>query len=782
MRTINLQPDPRILPMLGEINLSQERCLAELVDNSIDGFLMESEQEDSDCDPQVSVELPSANDQVELAQVMVRDNGPGMDITVLEKAVKAGWSGNNPIGNLGLFGMGFNIATARLGRVTQVWTTRSGDKQWQGIEIDFQKLIRDKSFETDLLTKPKIDENTSGTEIVIKKLKQEQAVWLSKPASRNKLRAFFSKIYSTMLRPPGRPIKFKLLLNGRIVKPKLHCVWGEDENRSVQTRKYGPVDAYQVINYLLPSKKFCLSCWTWLALDVDTCHACGEVEKVIVRERRVLGWLGILRYLSKTDFGIDFVRNGRKIEVQDRSLFQWEREGIVEDEYPIDDPRRRGRIVGEIHLDHCRVSYTKDRFDRDDLAWHELKTHLRGEGPLRPDKAAQLGYTQNTSPLFLLFQAFRRSTPSSRVAGAYNNLLVVKNNDVAVEYARKFDEGDSRFSSDTEWYRLVQEADEDLLSTGGGAKPHSTPTDGEVDEELDGVIDLEDDNDTENIPPSTEIDPQILSYRQELLASLSRDYVDDLTAMRFQIEAYSVDETHPKLVQISRPWYLERGPRGNYSFYVNREDVIFGDMFTALDALLAEISHNIALLNRDQVTPPDFSSVLGSLRAKYIEDNSINVDYLAQAANQELDIIAKHLVERFGPEDNMALFNELTANEQRIITSNMATNGVSDSQLVLTTGMFLEFSSPYTVLNFVERHPEIFFDDILWEMKFSSISFEDIDAKKIAQDSVLRNFTSFINDVIWLSNQSSTEMDEGDKNLVLRASVSLEMLQSYRHE
>jgi hypothetical protein len=30
----DLQPDPRILPMLGEINLSQWKCLAELVDNS----------------------------------------------------------------------------------------------------------------------------------------------------------------------------------------------------------------------------------------------------------------------------------------------------------------------------------------------------------------------------------------------------------------------------------------------------------------------------------------------------------------------------------------------------------------------------------------------------------------------------------------------------------------------------------------------------------------------------------------------------------------------------
>ena len=35
----DLRPDPRILPMLGEINLDQWQALAELVDNAVDGFL-----------------------------------------------------------------------------------------------------------------------------------------------------------------------------------------------------------------------------------------------------------------------------------------------------------------------------------------------------------------------------------------------------------------------------------------------------------------------------------------------------------------------------------------------------------------------------------------------------------------------------------------------------------------------------------------------------------------------------------------------------------------------
>jgi len=76
--------------------------------------------------------------------------------------------------------------------------------------------------------------------------------------------------------------------------------------------------------------------------------------------------------LTANDYGIDFIRHGRKIEIANKELFFWNDGQIVEEEYPIDDPRHRGRIVGEIHLDHCRVTYTNDRFDRNDPVWDEM--------------------------------------------------------------------------------------------------------------------------------------------------------------------------------------------------------------------------------------------------------------------------------------------------------------------------------------------------------------------------------------------------------------------------
>jgi hypothetical protein len=70
---------------------------------------------------------------------------------------------------------------------------------------------------------------------------------------------------------------------------------------------------------------------------------------------------------------------------------------------------------------------------------------------------------QNNTPLFLLFQAFRRSSPKPKVAGCYAKLLVVKDNAQAEEMAWKFYDGVSDFQPDTKWYELVEEEDRKLL-------------------------------------------------------------------------------------------------------------------------------------------------------------------------------------------------------------------------------------------------------------------------------------------------------------------------------
>jgi len=291
LKEFNLQPDPRILPMLGEINLLQWKCLAELIDNSIDGFLELKRLGTPIEDPEVGVTIPTTDTPT--AQVVVRDNGPGMPSERLEKAVSAGYSGNDPMSKLGLFGMGFNIATARLGTVTSVWTTRDGDSEWVGLKIDFEELLTQRHFRTKALSRPKADPSEHGTEVVIEKLKPGQRAWLSKPANKTKLIKELGRVYAAMLRANGNPITFKLKVNSKLVSGRQHCIWGGEGNpaRIVPTARWGDVEAYQQISKKLRDRPFCTKCWQWLSKLESVCPLCESKGTVVSRQRviRVFG-------------------------------------------------------------------------------------------------------------------------------------------------------------------------------------------------------------------------------------------------------------------------------------------------------------------------------------------------------------------------------------------------------------------------------------------------------------------------------------------------------------
>ncbi len=545
----DLQPDPRILPMLGEINLSQWKCLAELIDNSVDGFLEMIRGGQTLTHPEISVSVPTTDTAT--AKVTVRDNGPGMSREKLEMAVRAGWSGSDPTSNLGLFGMGFNIATARLGTVTTVWTTRENDAEWVGLRIDFDELRRQRHFKTPALTRPKIDPREHGTEVTVERLKPEQRQWFSKAANRSILKRELSRAYSAMLRQGGVPTMFRLLLNGTAVQGREHCIWGGESNptRTVTSSKFGPVSAFQAIDVNLADRPFCRKCWQWLPADEAACPSCLSDADVVQRHRSIRGWIGIQRYLSKTDFGIDLLRHGRKIEIANKDLFQWMDGDNAEPEYPIDDPRQRGRIVGELHLDHCRVTYTKDRFDRTDPAWEDMARAVRGDGPLRPDKAEEAGFGGNNSPLFKLFQVFRRSSPKPKVAGCYARLLLVPDNERAEEMAKKFHEGDPGFQTDAKWWELVEEADRQLLTPPGAGGAGGAGAGG-------GLEGFGPNPPAGGAGPAPAAPPAPPPSPETPIASLGGEYRSDSTNQRWDVQALEVLDSHPVLAATQKPWSL----------------------------------------------------------------------------------------------------------------------------------------------------------------------------------------------------------------------------------
>ena len=764
----DLSPHPRILPMLGEINLAPWRCLAELIDNSVDAFLSAHRAGAPIPRPEISISIPTTD--VAGAKLTVRDNGPGMTIERLEDAVRAGWTGNDPINNLGMFGMGFNIATARLGTLTRVWSTAEGHSEWVGLEIDFDALMRQRHFRTAVLRRPKLDPSERGTEISIERLKPEQRQWLSRSAHVSKIKKELGQAYSSMLRSNGRPIAFDLMINGQVVKGRDHCVWGDgDQERVVHTSRYGPVNAYQTIDLRLDDRLFCTSCWQWLATQEEVCPACNRRDTVTARARHVHGWLGVQRYLSATEYGIDLLRHGRKIEYGSRELFKWTGDSTAEEEeYPIDDPRHRGRLVGEIHMDHCRVTYTKDRFDRNDPAWDEMVNIVRGQGPLRPDKASGLGFGENRSPLSLLFQAFRRSTPKPKTAGCYARLLIVPNNELAEEMAKRFHAGDAEFRSDAKWWALVEEADRELLQTQqqqgntGGAIPGLVGGEGPDDQPL-----------VTPPSPSTTPPPPV----RTVIEALSREYRDEITNQKWDVRAYSVSHTDTALTGGRSPWALRATAAGVHEFFVNSSDPVFSSAtLTPLDALLAQLSW--AAMDFARGTNPDasFAAILADLRNRYGGASKLDPVVLSAEAMSTLGDISRSLAENLSREDATSLFGELPESDRDAILRRMARKAVSEPQRLLSEGRFLEFAPRRTFLNFFEAHPELFFDGRYWDEPFTSLDFGSASATEEARARIARNYFTLLLDAVWLAENEPAELADASRSRLLRAALALELL------
>lgn len=784
----NLTPHPRILAMLGEIVLPQWKCLAELVDNSIDSFLEAKRSGNPISNPHITITTPTAG--VVNPKISLRDNGPGMDAATLEQAAKAGWTSHDPIANLGLFGMGFNIATARLAQRTTIWTTRKNDPDWVGMAIDFEDLISNKKFSTDVLRKPKGDPDLSGTEIEITKIKPDQKEWFSRPANRSLLGKHLGRIYSAMLGPAGDPISFRLELNGNQVKARRHCAWGGPDNgeqRVVETARHGTVDAFQSFDKKLGDRPFCLRCWNWLPPNIDQCPSCQENGKVVPRERRVHGWLGLQRFLDESDYGIDFLRHGRKIETGNKDLFVYLEESTDAEvlEYPLDDPRGRGRIIGEIHLDHCSVPYTKDRFVREDAAWAEMVEIVRGRGPLRPEAAKTAGLGENNSPLFKLFQAFRRSSPHNKRSGGWAKLLVVPDNARAKNMYRNFEAGEADYQTDAKWWELAVQADLDAVTNsgggGGGGAGGTAGGDDDDDDDLSG-----------GKGPAGGSGPQPAGAggapaqpQRQPLPNLSQIYHDEITGQRFDVQAFAVGKDDPVLgsgelfdpvKDADTPWALKKAASGQWSFYVNLKHPAFQSAtMTPLDALLLQVTVNIVDFLRAQ-GPQPFARILSKLRARYAAASYLNPSVLSGDAMAQLVDIARSVVGRVDGTILRAFFEDLGPSHQGAVRMAMASRGVANPQGAIEDGTFLQYATPRTISDFVRSHPEVFFDGQYWDDQFSTLNYGSTAATDEARKGVTSYYASLLADAVWLAQQGSSGLETATRERLLRASLATTLL------
>jgi hypothetical protein len=541
---LDITPTPRILRTLGDIPFEVWQCLAELADNSLDAFRDNLKSGENNIDARLDIFWSKENTPPQEREVIIQDNGHGMSLTTLQNAARAGYSSNDPVNNLGLFGMGFNISTARLGEETIFLSTTKGATEWYGIVINFEELIVKGSFSARIIREEKDNILESGTKIIVRRLRD--GIYADLKNKETVIRKRLEVVYSDIIDKNN----IELRLQGKVLRSHKHCVWGA--SRFV-VYKGSKIYAVQEIDVDLGEAHFDRGKNRYLSeSEIDSLdEKLLSQESIIKRSRRLKGWIGIQRYSDTSDFGIDFIRNGRKILIGDKSLFGYENPdtGTRIMEYPIELASTiGGRIIGEIHVDYLIPTYQKNGFDTSNLAWKMTVDAIRGAGPILPKQRQALGYSgDNQSPLGILVNSYRRSDPGTKC-------LALKR-DVSRSFLIEFRKSNPDYQNDDKWYRALQEEDK---ARGGESEDTAIPVDQGVvpSDDLDSYLNPE----SKQISAATTVnttkpsiankETPITSEKSELMlrcekqVSLSGKFSYDPKKSGFEVTAWKLNSGH----------------------------------------------------------------------------------------------------------------------------------------------------------------------------------------------------------------------------------------------
>lgn len=708
---INVQPHPRLLSVLGDIEFAPWQCIAELVDNSFDEFLRTPTPKENFT---VWVTLPARSSSPKNGEVWVRDNGPGMSLDQLNNALRAGWTSNDRFGQLGLFGVGFNIATARLGQVAVVRTARAEDSDWTVVTVDLKALASGGHFNLPVSTEPKSFHGEHGTEIVIRNLKPEHHQTVSRGQA--KIKRILGDIYSYLLAEKG----FLLIVDGERIKPRLPCTWGRER---FVVRNNERVPAVFDIDERLPDRLVCLDCGAWQDPGEAACEYC-ESPRTEVRERRIWGWVGIQRYLHPSDFGIDFIRNGRKILLRDVSLFRWDDPddptGRGEVEYPIELPRA-GRIIGEIHIDHVRVNYQKNAFEYDTPEWKRVVRVLRGDGPLRPRIARQLGYDANNSPLAKLFAGYRTNEAGLKDLIPGDGKVAL--HERAREWAEQFRKGEAEYQTDEKWYQAAQQHVEskqspttttplpsagDILTRKGllptGAASPASPT------QADMRVDSEDD--------------RRAKWRQNAvsLPDLNASFGLPGHGAPLQVTCLLVrgqQLTRPNETS-SVPIYVASGRGARVEVFIDAEHPIFVDFgVDTRDLVVIELADFLRI--RDNSSRA-ISAVFADLKDKCLPDHRIAGPFLTDLAARTLSKI-REAIQPAVAGNAAGYWSLLSAADQAAAEQLFAMEGGSANwDDVSSSGDWVSYVPGAALVRLVEQRPEAFLDGRVFRSSYKPLA------------------------------------------------------------
>jgi hypothetical protein len=752
MENFNLTPPPAFLDALGRIPFKGWQCIAELIDNSIDAII-NNQAKLKDFQKGISVFIPTKGKIALNEPLVIEDWGIGMSEKQLENAVKAGFSNKATDGNLGLFGMGFNVATSKLAYTVQVWSSMEDMDEEIGVCIDLREMKKSGSYSRPKMTRKKRPDKKSGTRIEIYDYKPEASTLLqSKQIYRELNRAYSERIFSKY--------GIKINVNGEDVTPFKFCVW--DKNRSVKV-KYDDIPVIYEIDEQLKEEMFCENCLAWLGDSVDTtlkieCPHCNTSDRIVKKDIYVSGWVGIQRFSDTEHYGIDISRNGRILCKLDKSLFHWDNENAKDDprfhpEYPRDTTYIGGRIVGQIEANFVVPKYTKDDFEREDANWKAVVNYLRGEMPFQPDLAAIYGFKKlNRSPIGMLYIGYKGiKAPGSKT------LVFARENGspdhvTSKNWAQKFYDGDPEYQSDIKWWEAVTRAD---LKEANSTFNPLNPT-GKVPATKAGVSKL---------PPPPEKYPGKKLFKRALhfdIEKLIGEKPIDLTL----IDYYPENDLNIPII------FESQGSMWKFNVYLNNNHAMFRDFADGYEDLIyMEVASKYSLMkNNEEWT---VTRIYYELKSKYALETMLSVPNLVTKASKLMRDIQNKLVTGEGlllpRKPNLAADDEASIRKKHL---DLEDKTIPNLEMFLMNTKFLKYLDLNYIFKFVEEFPDVIYDGNIFNLPYTELDEES----KLHQ---AKKYAGYFSDVRWFMNDLSKEGDEAVKKLkqqIIRNRYSIEIL------
>lgn len=775
---VDITPTPRILRTLGEIPFQPWQCIAELIDNSIDAFL---DNEEILAERKITVAWSKDSVPMQQRTLEVCDNAQGMTLEQMQNAVRAGYSSNDPINNLGLFGMGFNIATARLGELTTISSTRVGDEYWVSLTLDFDALLRSGRFEVPVTYEKKYDRNEHGTRIIVSKLKSGIPETLS--MKENDIRRILQKVYSPLLTSTD----IVIIVKGKQLIAQPHCVWSD--SRYVVWEKR-PVPAYIQIDHSFGVQHFDVSKNRYLTQDeIDVLLADANNGKpipahIVPREKRVHGWIGIQRYSNPDDFGIDFIRNGRKILMSDKSLFYYENPwtGTKEIQYPVElGSTVGGRIIGELHVDYLLPTYQKNDFDRTDYSWRQTIEYICGVGPYLPKARKANGITEPVEAVIpLLCNAYRRTDPGTKCLALPSA--------VAKRFLTEFHHNNADYISDELWFKAAQEEDQ-RRNGGGNDTPvnHGDTATDDIDSYINGgsaanagATQSANPKSRTKTPPQNNPAPvPQTTTKEELLSRAVR--VEQMTGQYsyatispINVQTYELKNGHILVNGEKRPCYFEADGVSCTYIYDPRHTAFTQYPMTAKGVLLQYLAERIKL--RDGAFGGDIVQIYFKLAQDMMRETRIDKAALQEKADAFFRILREKMSDALaGIKDQvLAVIHESTGEVEETVSALLT----DSERLMAFQAMEIDGYDVFdvlpvrTLLRLIDRFPEYVYDSKVLKVVYMGIALPDDKATERMREEAKERMQSFLKD----GARMLTTTTVPNKNELARAAISIDFL------